>query len=164
MKQTIQKIRSSVSPHKRKLLILLMVLTVLEAIFVSATGLVKQLVEAVPVAILVSIISESLFIIGIGIMGISAGQALGWNILTWRRHIESLMKTVSADKWFLLGFWINFVGALGTGLVWLIVILVTLPPSGWLFLWLPVVDIILTFAVRAAFADVVSLKFGGRRS
>ncbi len=164
MKKIVEDIRIAVRPHKKKLLVVLVVLTVLESIFVTATGMIKQLIEAVPIAILLSIVSESLFTIGIGIMAYSAGHSLGWNVLGWRKHVEALMKTVSASRLFLFGFWVNFIGALGTGVVWLIVILVSLPLSGWILLWLPAFDIALTFAVRAAFADIVSLRLGSKRS
>jgi hypothetical protein len=143
--------------HKKKVFIALCLLSVLELIFVSVTGSLKQIIDAMPLAIALSVVSELLFSAGIVMMAIASEQSIGLNPLKWRSHLNKLIQDIKRSRLFIFGFWMNFVGALATGVIWLVVILLRLPPSGWFLLWLPIMDIALTLAVRKAFIDLVAL-------
>ncbi len=163
MGRRIDRLRQKAKEHRKKLLLTLVVLSLLEVLFVASTSTLKEIIDSLPVAIMLSVVSEMIFTVGIALMAISAEQGLGLNPLRWRSRTESLIKEVRNSKLFLVGFWLNFIGALGTGLIWIVVIFVALPPSAWLLAWIPIFDILLTLTLRKVFIDLVSFKIRNRK-
>jgi len=100
-------------------------------------------------------VSELLFITGLLIMAITVGHDIGVNPFKWRRHINQVMKKVAIDKFFWVGFWINFAGALGTGMVFTIVTILLLPPQSWGLAVVGFIDLFITMALRR---EVLRLK------
>ncbi|MGH1493131.1 MAG: hypothetical protein ACRBK7_27665 [Acidimicrobiales bacterium] len=94
--------------------------------------------------------SEVLFIIGLVVMAGTVGIRLGLNPLRWRSQLDTILGHLDRTPLFWFGLALNTVGALGTGLVILAATLTGLPPTAWGLLVIPLADLSLTAAVRAA--------------
>ncbi len=140
--------------HHKKITIAVVIISLASLVF-SPAGLIKdKIIDTIPALALSMLITEGLFIAGIVIMALVAGFDLGPNPFKWRDHLQTLGQQINKSKMFWVGFWVNTIGALGSGLVLGYGIVKALPTSSWGLLWIPVLDIILTFSVRAAVLDL----------
>jgi len=101
------------------------------------------------------IVSEVLFVVGLAIMAWSVGVRMGSNPLRWRDRLETVLASLDRSSVFWVGLAINTVGAAGTAIVIVAAVLGGLPPSAWGLLLLPMADLSLTVAVRAAVVNGV---------
>ncbi len=74
---------------------------------------------------------------------------LGLGALVHKRYRE-LLQRVSASRWFWRGFMINWLGAVGTGVVLVAAVLMLLPPSSYGLVLPPLVDIVASIVWRMA--------------
>lgn len=101
------------------------------------------------------LVSEVLFVAGLAIMAWSVGVRMGFNPLRWRDRVEVVLASLDRSVTFWFGLAINTVGAAGTALVIVAAVLGGLPLSAWGLLLLPLADLSLTVAVRAAVVNGV---------
>ena len=138
------------SVSKRNVLIILALIS-LASILLTPFSEVKQgIIDNLPWVGVGTVITEALFILGLGVMALEAEHELGHNPLLWRRKLHHVVNHMVRTRIFWLGFWINAAGAAGTAVLITIGIIKILPPQGWLLLWLPVADLALTVAIRSA--------------
>jgi hypothetical protein len=111
-------------------------------------------------------VSEILFVIGLGIMAWPVGTHIGYSPLGWRRRVVGLSSELRRTPVFWIGLAVNTAGAVGTGTVLLVVVVVCLPVTAWGLIGLVVGDLVMTVAVRAAIltgVDRAGRPDGGRR-
>lgn len=143
------------SISRRDTFIILVVLSLASLLLTPLSEVKKGIIDNLPWVGIGTVITESLFIIGLGIMALEAGHELGRNPLRWRSKLRKVVSHLVRTKLFWLGFWINAAGAAGTAVLVTIGILKILPPQGWLLLWLPLADLALTVAIRVAVVTTV---------
>jgi hypothetical protein len=114
---------------------------------------VARIHQLEPLVVILAI-SEICFITGAVIMAAEVAGALGESHGLWRhlRHHRRLLRETLGHnlqtKWFGLGFWLNFAGAVITsavlagGVIWL------MPVASWGLFVLLIIDIIATFSWR----------------
>ena len=146
-------VKDKYQKHKKKLIILLGFFTVVELFLVPFNASSTELAK-LPIFATLLLFSESLFIIGLLLIALSVEHDLGPNPLKWRRHFKTLIKHIPNDKKFWIGFWINLVGALSTGLIVLFGIIFVLPIESWGIIWLPITDIAITILLRATILEL----------
>lgn len=139
--------------HRKIILILLLIFTVLEIAIVPLNASATEL-SRLPTFATLLLISEILFILGILLMALSIEHDLGPNPLKWRKQLKHLVKNMRTDKRFWVGFWMNMIGALGTGVIVFIGIILVLPIQSWGILWLPIADITITLLLRATVLEI----------
>lgn len=145
----IKKTREFYRQHRKKFITLLLAITIVELIFLPLNFSPESL-HGLPEFSILLLFSELFFIVGLALMAFSVEHDLGPNPFKWRKNIKKLMQHVPSDKKFWLGFYINMFGALATGLVFFIGIILFLPVEAWGVLWIPVFDIIVTLLLRAS--------------
>lgn len=119
--------------------------------FLSPLGLLKErIVDNLPWVATGALISESLFTIGLAIIAADVGVKLGRNPLQWRQKLLPMLRQATKGKLFWVGFWVNTVGALGSGLIVGTGIVLTFPPQSWGLVIIPFLDLSLTIAIRTA--------------
>lgn len=144
------------APHRRTISLRrilfwgLIVLSIGSLIFAPLGPTIDRLKEVGPWVAIGLLASEALFILGLAVMAATVGVKLGANPLKWRSHFEAILAKLNRTPLFWVGLALNTIGALGTGVVLLIATLTGLPPSAWGLLVLPLADLSLTAAVRAA--------------
>lgn len=117
-----------------------------------------RLGDAAIIAVLL-ILCEVSFVIGAALVAVGLGReafrGTGHNPLRWiaallqvRSQFKVLAACVSNNKLFRFGFYLNWMGAFGTGLVLLIGIIIVLPVTAWGIAILPLLDIVATFGWR----------------
>ena len=67
-----------------------------------------------------------------------------------RKDFRSLVGASTATRRFRVGFVLNWCGAVISGLLGLVAVVVFLPPTGWGLVLVPVLDLVATFAWRSA--------------
>lgn len=137
-------------PLRRFLFWSLIVLSIGSLLFAPLQPTIDRVKEVGPWVGLGLIVSEVLFIIGLVLMAAAAGVKLGRNPLAWRSRLDTILGALSRTPLFWAGLVVNTIGAIGTGLVVLAAVLAGLPVSAWGLLVLPLADLGLTAAVRAA--------------
>ncbi len=95
-------------------------------------------------------VSESMFIGGIGIMGLAVGAQLGANPLKWKDRLDDVTAKADNSLLFKAGFWVNTTGAVGTAAIGTAAALTYLPPESMGILTIPAFDLWLTYAIRKA--------------
>lgn len=127
-----------------------MLVSVASLIFSPLGPLIDRIREVGPWVGLGLLVSEVLFIIGLAVMAWSVGVRLGANPLRWRDRLQDILAQLDRSPSFWAGLTINTVGAVGTAVVVLGAIAAGLPLSAWGLMVLPLADVSLTIAVRAA--------------
>ena len=133
---------------------LLVILSIINLVFSPISLLSQRIIDVAPTLAYFLAVTEGMFILGIFVMGSIVGYDLGWNPLNWRKHLYGLAAEVNKSKVFWIGFWINSVGAIGTGLVLAYGVVRALPVSSWGLLWLAVADISVTIGLRATLLGI----------
>ena len=114
---------------KRRNALIFLLVASLAAVLLTPLSVVKQgISNNLPWIGVGILISESLFIIGLGMMALEAGHELGKNPFFWRKKLRHVVSRMVRTKLFWLGFWINAIGAVGTAVIVSIGIIKTLPP------------------------------------
>ena len=140
--------------HHKKITAVIVPVSVL-SLFLSPLDKVKdKIMGSAPELLALLATSELLFIAGIIIMASAVGLELGKNPLTWRKHFHGLVKEITTDNLFWTGFWINAVGALATGILIGVGVVILLPPQSWGLIWLAVADIAITLLIRGAVLEL----------
>ena len=93
------------------------------------------------------IVSEVLFIGGLLVIASSIGLKIK-NPLKLRKEFIEILSACTGTKVFWLGFWMNAVGAVGTGVLLIAGIVIALPASSWGIAIMPLVDLLATIALR----------------
>ena len=133
------------------------------SLVVSPLGpLIDRVREVGPWVGLGLIVSEALFLAGLAVMAWSVGVRMGPNPLRWRDRLEVVLASLNRSPPFWVGLVINTVGAAGTALVVAGAVLGGLPLSAWGLRVLPLADLSLTVAVRAAVVNGVRQPPHGR--
>jgi hypothetical protein len=140
--------------HHKKIMWALVAASIAMLFFSPLNELKETVSEALPWVLTGVLITESLFVIGIIIMAIAVEYELGLNPLKWRSHIKSVLHHVPENRLFWIGFWINAIGALGSGIVVAAGILISLPATSWGLIWLPFLDLSLTVALRITILEL----------
>lgn len=127
------------------------VLTILN--WSNVTHLLDRL-DDVPVVLLMLAITEILFVAGLALMALAAGRGLfsGGSrnpikvIRNWKATLDEMGSKASSSRLGWFGFYANFAGALGTGLVVLVGGALLLPATAWPFVvWVALLDLVATF-------------------
>lgn len=140
--------------HHKKITAVVIPISIL-SIFFSPLGVIKdRILEDAPGFLTLLILSEVVFVVGILIMASAVGFELGRNPLTWRKHFHGLVQEITTDKLFWVGFWINAIAALATGILMGVGVLTLLPPQSWGLLWIAGADIALTLLIRGAVLEL----------
>lgn len=129
---------------------LLAALSVASLVFSPLGPLVERAREVGPWVGLGLVVSEALFVLGLAVMAWSVGVRMGLNPLHWRDRWATVLARLDRSPLFWLGLVVNTIGAVGTAAVLGVAVLTGLPRSAWGLLVLPVADLSLTVAVRAA--------------
>lgn len=96
-------------------------------------------------------VSEALFTAGVLTMAAAMGLRVGFNPMRWwrlRGQIRDIAFLDHPNPLFWVGFWVNVVGAVGSGLIVTIAVLTTMPPLSWGLSLFGFADLSLTFIVR----------------
>lgn len=96
------------------------------------------------------LVSEAVFVGGLAVMLAALGMRLSPNPMRWRRQWRAAARKATSTPTFWVGFWINAVGALATGVIGTAAVVVTLPVTAWGLAALPLLDVALTLSVRGA--------------
>ena len=128
----------------------LVALSVLSLVFSPLGPVIERVREVGPWVALGLLISEALFIAGLAVMAWSVGVRLGPNPLRWRERLSEVLASLDRSPMFWTGLVANTVGAVGTAVVLGWAVVAGLPVSAWGLLVLPLADLSLTVAVRAA--------------
>jgi hypothetical protein len=104
----------------------------------------------------VLLLTEACFIAGAVIMAISAGESFRrLKLRHWPRHIVRLRgqakifaARVVASRLFAIGFWLNFIGAVGTSLILIAAVILFVPQAGWGLGLIIILDLLATFGWR----------------
>jgi hypothetical protein len=128
----------------------LVALSVLSLVLSPLEPLIDRAREVGPWVGLGLIASEGLFVCGLAIMAWSVGVRMGFNPLRWRDRMATVLSRLNRSPMFWTGLVVNTIGALGTAVVLVAAVVAGLPLSAWGLLVLPVADLSLTVAVRAA--------------
>lgn len=149
--------------HIKTLAYVIFLLSILELVYVLVAGdSTNEVVDSLPGVFVLTLVSEALFIVGLIVMAYAVEHELGKNPLKWRKHLKKVIRQVPNSRIFWVGFWINAIGALATGIIWLgAVILSDLPLQTWGILWLPISDILLTISLRASIIELKNEKIIG---
>lgn len=103
------------------------------------------------------LITEAFFVIGALLMAISAGENLSEfkRLRHWPRRLSELRNSARhfAEKMilsrtFTIGFWLNFIGAVGTSLILIGAVIAFTPYTGFGILIVIIIDLIATFGWR----------------
>jgi hypothetical protein len=103
------------------------------------------------------LISEVCFIAGALVMTVSLGVEVAgnnrvhgwWKKLRYaRREVKSMAQEAVASRLFGFGFWLNFVGAVGTSILLALSVIKFIPLAGWGLLVLVIIDLVATFSWR----------------
>lgn len=137
-------------PVRRTLFWGLIILSIGSLIFAPLQPTIDRVKEVGPWVAIGLVVSEILFVIGLAVMAGTVGVKLGFNPLKWRSQFDVILAKLDRSPLFWVGLVINTIGAIGTGVVVLIATLTGLPPTAWGLLVLPLADLSLTAAVRAA--------------
>lgn len=132
-----------------------MVLSIASLLFSPLGPLIDRVREVGPWVGLGLIVSEVLFVIGLAVMAWSVGVRLGSNPLRWRDRMRDVLAALDRSPTFWTGLIINTIGAVGTAVVVVGAIVAGLPLSAWGLMVLPLADVSLTVAVRAAVVNGV---------
>lgn len=132
-----------------------MVLSIASLLFSPLGPLIDRVREVGPWVGLGLIVSEVLFVIGLAVMAWSVGVRLGSNPLRWRDRMQDVLAALDRSPTFWTGLIINTIGAVGTAVVVVGAIVAGLPVSAWGLMVLPLADVSLTVAVRAAVVNGV---------
>ncbi len=103
------------------------------------------------------LITEAFFVGGALLMAITAGEnLLSLHPKHWvthfsylKREARTLAHKLIRSRLFMFGFWLNFVGAIGTSLILIIGIILFVPQAGWGVLIIVVLDLLASFGWRA---------------
>ncbi len=102
-------------------------------------------------------VTETLFIVGALIMALSLGERIEHfrSIKTWhhgiryiRLHARQFGEQLIVSPTFTLGFWVNFVGAVGSSVILIIGLLSVAPYTSLGILTVIVIDLVATFGWR----------------
>lgn len=140
--------------HHKKITIGVILISIIATFFTPVGETVDKVAEVAPEVLIGVGITESLFIAGLLVMAGTVGFELGANPLKWKQHFHVVAHELPNDKWFWVGFWINAVGALGTGLILAWAIIEVLPPQSWGIIWIPFLDLALTIVIRASVLEL----------
>lgn len=149
--------------HKiRKLLVWLIVAGSVAWTIYNWSGLtqIKEELDKVAIFAIMLVLTEICFVIGATMVAAGLGKSIfagtGYNPLAWLKAIgrlrgeyHSFAERINTSTSFRIGFNLNWFGAVGTGVVALVGILVVLPATAWGLLVLPVLDIAASFGWRA---------------
>lgn len=138
----------------RTITAVLLVVSLLSLLFSPAAIVKDRVLDTAPSLLAGIVITEGLFILGIIIMASAVSFSLARNPFRWRQHLTSLARQVGKTRLFWLGFWINAVGALGSGLLLAYGVVRSLPVTSWGLLWIPIGDVLLTLAVRSSLIEL----------
>ncbi len=148
------KIPDKLILHHKKIAAAVVAVSVL-ASFLTPISETTDKISAVAPWVIVGVgVTEALFITGLLIMAARVGFELGPNPLNWKRHFKQVAHHLPEDKLVWLGFWINALGALGTGLVLAWGVVRALPPQSWGIIWVPFLDLLLTVFIRATILEL----------
>ncbi len=146
----LNKIRRLKYVNRKNALILLVIGSLL-SIFLTPLSRVKQEVTSnLPWVAAGTILTETMFIVGLGIMAWEAEEELGRNPLLWRKRIHKVINHLVTTKAFWVGFWVNAAGALGTAIIVGLSVILTFPVQSWGLLWVPALDLAATITIRAS--------------
>jgi hypothetical protein len=113
-------------------------------------SLIKARAEGVAILGIGLALTEACFIIGAIVAAASVGMLLsaqggfvGWwkNLRHARRNIQDVMQSITRNKLFEFGFWLNLLGAVGTSLLLGVAVVMLLPVVAWWILILLILDI-----------------------
>ena len=147
-------VRRTIAKHHRKLIWVLLVISAVFLILSPYEELRLRIEENIPWIIGGLLISESIFVIGIFIMATRIGYELGLNPIKWRAHLHTVAHHIPEDKPFWVGFWVNTIGAVGSGVIFAYGIIRTFPVESWGVAWIAFLDLSITFTVRAAVLEL----------
>lgn len=146
-------LRKSIEHHK-KIMWFLVALSVIMLFFSPLNELKDIVSQNLPWVLTGLIITEGLFVLGLIFMAYSVEHELGLNPFKWRSHFKKVAKHIPESRVFWLGFWLNAIGAFGSGVVVGLGILISLPVTSWGLIWLPFLDLSLTIALRATILEL----------
>jgi hypothetical protein len=115
---------------------------------------IKHKLGGAIVVVAALLVSETCFLVGTVIMFVSAGSRLFGgdgifvNVFEARRNTKFFATQVTTSTPFRIGFNLNWIGAVLTGLTLLLGILFLLPTTSWGLVILPVLDIVASFGWR----------------
>ncbi len=98
---------------------------------------------------------ELCFLGGLLVMAYAVGHDLGSNVLKWKKQLRAVIKKVVKDRTFWFGFWLNFVGAIGTTSVLIIASVFYLPIYAKWVVVFGIIDLMITLSLRK---EILSLK------
>lgn len=121
---------------------------------------VKGKVGQVAVFGVLMLINEVIFISGLLLITASLGRHVfagtGWNPVRWvkallgvRVKATELLHSIADSRMFRVGFMLNWIGAVGTGLIPTVGIFVVLPYTTWGIAVLPMLDVVASIGIRA---------------
>lgn len=103
------------------------------------------------------IISEILFVLGVILMMIGAGESLAEasksqplykRLYYIRKNYRRLGEAAIVNNIFTIGFWMNFLGAVASSIILIVVIIVYTPITGSGILLILIIDLVATFGWR----------------
>lgn len=120
---------------------------------------IKEELDKVAAFAILLLLTEICFVIGAIMVAAGLGKSIfrgtGYNPIAWLKAIgklrgeyHSFAERINTSTSFRIGFNLNWIGAVGTGLVLAIGILVVLPATAWGLLILPALDIAASFGWR----------------
>ncbi len=132
---------------KRGLLWSLVIFSLGSLVFTPFDSLWSRVISSLPWLGTGVIVSEAFFIGGLIIMAMSMGLKIR-NPLRLRKELKSILRASVATKPFWVGFWVNALGAVASGILLGVGICVVLPVTSWGLLYLPLVDLTATVVIR----------------
>lgn len=134
---------------KRGLLWGLVVFSLGSLVFAPLHTLQEKLVHALPWVGTGVILTEAMFIGGLCIMATSIGMKVHVRtVFSLRAELKEILSASTATPTFWVGFWMNAIGAVGSGLVTAAGIFMALPVTSWGLACIPFADLVVTIVIR----------------
>lgn len=155
---------SKLKKHRTYLVWFVIILSLLPLFLTPLSGLQDQLTHNLPWVGIGILISELVFILGLSIIAWDVGEKLGTNPLKWRSKLVPAIEKSSHEWLFWVGFVVNTIGAIATAVIVAAGVFMSLPPQSWGLIILPLIDLSVTYAIRAAIVEWVKVKPHKRRA
>lgn len=134
--------------NREAVIIALVVMSLIVALLSPKDQVIDALSNQWSYLLIILVATEGLFLAGLAIMIVVLGYDLGPNVFLWRKHLNSALHEIPQQNSFWIGFWVNAVGAVGTGLVVLFTVITILPVQAWGLSLIAVLDISITLSLR----------------
>jgi hypothetical protein len=135
---------------KRGLLWGLVLFSVGSLILMPLRSVKESIIDILPWVGIGVVMTETLFIIGLCLMATAIGLKVQKprDLLRLRSELKEILRSATTTKSFWVGFWMNAVGAVGSGVVFTAGIVAALPVSSWGLAIVSTLDIFVTVAIR----------------